>query len=213
MRVVGIHSIDGFAREADVSVKEQVEALADYAVAEKGSLDVWVNCAAISPMHTILETDPEQAQRVVATNLFGSYWGCMAAAREMSKKGGGAIVNISSTGGDKPLPNLAIYGLTKAAVNSLTWTAAVEFAPLGIRVNAVAPGWIETPATAQMYREADASIDPARRERVLTEIARSAPLGRIGHVSDVARAVVYLATEASSFVTGQVFRVNGGETM
>lgn len=199
--------------QLDVSAKEQVDAMADDVLRECGRLDVWVNCAAISPLHSILDTDPAEAQRVVAVNLFGAYWGCMAAGRIMGGRGGGVIINISSAGGAKPLPNLAAYGMSKAAMNSLTWTAATEFGPLGIRVNAVAPGWIETPATALMYRESDGSVDPVRREKVLAEIASSSPLGRIGHVSDVARAVVYLASDAGSFVTGQVFRVNGGESM
>ena len=199
--------------QVDIADKPAVERLADAALAEAGALDIWINCAAISPLHTILETDPEIAQRTVAINLQGTYWGCMAAGRVVAANGGGAIINISSAGGAKPVPNLAIYGMTKAAVNSLTWTAAAEFGPLGIRVNAIAPGWIETPAVALMYRDAEGRIDEALRAKVFADMAASSPLGRVGHVSDIAYALVYLASPAASFVTGQVLRVNGGESM
>lgn len=200
-------------RRVDVSVREDVEALADAVLADDGALDIWINCAAISPLHSILETKPEEAERTIAVNLLGTYWGCMAAARIMRGKGGGSIINISSAGGAKPVPNLAIYGMTKAAVNSLTWTAATEFGPFGIRVNAIAPGWIDTPAMSVMYRDASGAMDPVVRDRVLAEIAGKSVLGRIGHVTDIAYALLYLASNAGSFVTGQVLRVNGGESM
>lgn len=200
-------------RRVDVSVREDIEALADAVLAESGALDIWVNCAAISPLHAILETRPEVAERTIAVNMLGTYWGCMAAARIMRGRGGGSIINISSAGGAKPVPNLAIYGMTKAAVNSLTWTAATEFGPFGIRVNAIAPGWVDTPALGVMYRDASGAIDPAARDRLLAEIAGKSVLGRIGHVTDIAYALLYLVSSAGSFVTGQVLRVNGGESM
>lgn len=198
---------------ADVSAKEQMEALADKVLAECGGLDIWVNCAAISPLHSILETDQQTAERTVAVNMLGSYWGCMAAGRVMSGRGGGVIVNISSAGGAKPVPGIAIYGMTKAALNSLTWTAAKEFGPLGIRVNAIAPGWVETPASSVLFRNETGEIDPELREQVFARMKADAPLGRVGQPNDIALAVLYLAADASSFVTGQVLRVNGGESM
>jgi 3-oxoacyl-[acyl-carrier protein] reductase len=201
------------SRVVDIADKTTVEALADSALAECGGLDVWINCAAISPLHTILETDPDVASQTIAINLQGTYWGCMAAGRVMGAHGGGAIINISSAGGLKPVPNLAIYGMTKAAVNSLTWTAATEFGPLGIRVNAIAPGWIETPAFGLLFRDESGAIDEARRAQALGAMVAVSPLGRIGQVSDIAYALVYLASQAGSFVTGQILRVNGGESM
>lgn len=201
------------SRQVDVASKEEMEALADAALAERGQLDIWVNCAGISPLHPFLETKQEIAERTVAVNMLGSYWGCMAAGRVMRERGGGAIINISSGGGAKPVPNLAIYGMTKAAVNSLTWTAAKELGPYGIRVNAVAPGWIDTPATSVRYRDASGDIDPMLRDKVFAYMAEQSPLGRIGTVSDIAFALLYLASQAGGFVTGQVLRVNGGESM
>lgn len=204
---------DVSSRTLDVASREEIEALADAGRAETGQLDIWVNCAGISPLHTILETDPEVAERTIAVNMLGTYWGCMAAGRVMNECGGGSIINISSSGGAKPVPNLAIYGMTKASVNSLTWTAASEFGPMGIRVNAVAPGWIETPAMDVLYKDNEGKIDPALREEIHARMAASSPLGRIGNVSDIAYALVYLASDAGRFVTGQVLRVNGGESM
>jgi 3-oxoacyl-[acyl-carrier protein] reductase len=201
------------SRQVDVASKADVEALADAAIAEAGQLEIWVNCAGMAPLHPLLETQPEVAERTIAVNMLGSYWGCMAAGRIMRERGGGSIINISSAGGAKPLPNMAIYGMTKAAVNSLTWTAAKELGPLGVRVNAVAPGWIVTPAIDVLCRDASGQIDAAKRAKVFADIAAQSPLGRIGRVSDVAYALVYLASDAASFVTGQVLRVNGGESM
>lgn len=96
--------------------------------------------------------------------MMGPYWGCMAAGRAMREKGGGSIINISSAGGMKPVPGLAVYGMTKAAVNSLTWTSAKELGAYGIRVNAIAPGWIDTPMVSRLYRDALGRIDPAARQ-------------------------------------------------
>lgn len=200
-------------RTLDVASREDMEAMADLAVAETGRLDIWVNCAGISPLHSILETDQQVAERTVAVNALGTYWGCMAAGRVMGPRGGGSIINISSAGGAKPVPNLAVYGMTKASVNSLTWTAATEFGPMGIRVNAIAPGWIETPAMEVLFQDEHGNFDPARRDSVNAEMASSSPLGRLGTVTDIAYALVYLASDAGSFVTGQVLRVNGGESM
>jgi 3-oxoacyl-[acyl-carrier protein] reductase len=200
-------------RSVDVAAREQVEALADWAVQQTGQLDVWLNCAGVSYLHSLLDTDPQRAQRVIAINMMGPYWGCMAAGRVMGKRGGGAIVNISSGGGAKPLPGIAVYGMTKAAVNSLTWTSAAELGPLGVRVNAVAPGWIETPMSRDLFRDASGQIDPELRDRVRREMAAKSPLQTLGKPSDVAFALLYLASDASRFVTGQILAVNGGESM
>lgn len=197
---------------ADVSRREDMEALADHAVTQAGALDIWLNCAGVSYLHTLLETDQKKAERVVSINMMGPYWGCVAAGRAMRERGG-SIVNVSSGGGAKPLPGIGIYGMTKAAVNSLTWTCAAEFGPLGIRVNAVAPGWIETPMSRDLFRDETGRINPELREKVRKEMAESSPLGILGRPSDIAFALLYLASDASRFVTGQVLAVNGGESM
>jgi 3-oxoacyl-[acyl-carrier protein] reductase len=197
----------------DVAVRADLERLADTAVAQWGRLDVWVNGAGVSYLHTLLETDPDKAERVIAVNMMGPYWGSVAAARVMGERGGGAIVNISSGGGAKPLPGIGLYGMSKAAVNSLTWTSAAEFGPLGIRVNAVAPGWIETPMSRDLFRDETGRISETRKQTVRREMAEKSPLGILGRPTDIAHALLYLASDASRFVTGQVLAVNGGEAM
>jgi 3-oxoacyl-[acyl-carrier protein] reductase len=201
------------SHRVDVARREAVEALADAAVAETGRLDIWINSAGIAYLHSLLETKAEEAERTIAVNMMGTYWGCMAAARIMREHGGGSIINVSSAGGSKPVPGLAVYGMTKAAVNSLTWTSAMELGTYGIRVNGIAPGWIDTPMTSQLYRDDSGRIDPVKRDKVFSEMAGHSPLGRVGQVSDIAYALLYLAADASRFVTGQVLRVNGGESM
>lgn len=180
-RIVRESGGDISSHRLDVSRREDVEALADSVVADTGRLDVWINCAGVSFLHSILDTKPEEAERTIAVNMLGVYWGC-----------------------------IAVYGMTKAAVNSLTWTSAAEFGPFGVRVNAVAPGWIDTPMVTKLFRNPSGEIDAALRDKVVSEMASHSPLGRVGHVTDVAHALLYLASDASSFVTGQVLAVNGG---
>ena len=197
----------------DVLQPEQLDVLAEAAIAEFGGLDVWVNGAGISYLHSLLDTDRLKAAKVVGVNMLGPYWGSAAAARVMRGRGGGTIVNISSGGGSKPLPGIGLYGMTKAAVNSLTWTSAAEFGPLGIRVNAIAPGWIETPMSRELFRDETGEITETRKQAVRRDMAAKSPLGILGTPTDIAHAVLYLASDASRFVTGQILAVNGGESM
>jgi 3-oxoacyl-[acyl-carrier protein] reductase len=198
----------------DMARREEVDALADAAVKEFGALDVWLNIAGVSVWQPIFETRPEDAERIMAVNTMGVYWGCAAAGRAMQAQGkGGAIVNISSAGGASPVAGLAPYCMSKAAVNMLTKVCALEFGPFGVRVNAVAPGWIDTPMASTMYKNADGTFDPAIREAVLKEQAAASPLGILGKPDDIALALLYLASDASRFVTGQVLTVNGGVSM
>jgi 3-oxoacyl-[acyl-carrier protein] reductase len=202
-----------FVRRLDISDRNQVEALADCAVAEFGGLDIWFNAAGIGYQHALLDTDSARAQRVVDVNFMGCFWGVAAAARVMSAHGGGTIVNISSSGGQHPAPGVSIYGMTKAAVISLTWSSAAELGPLGIRVNAIAPGWIDTPMASNMFRDEAGDILTARRDAVLGEMTRRSPIGLTGLPSDIGYAALYLASDASRYVTGQILAVNGGAGM
>jgi 3-oxoacyl-[acyl-carrier protein] reductase len=209
----GAISGDPLSYGVDISSRDEVEELAGNVLAETGQLDAWVNCAGVGYMHPLLDADPGRAERVIAVNMMGAYWCCAAAGRVMSRQGGGSIVNISSAGGKGPSPGTAVYSMTKAAVHSLTWTAAAEFGPANVRVNAVAPGWFETPMSGMMYADESGAPDPARREVLMETMKRRTPLGRIGETSDIAYAVLYLASDASRFVTGQILAVNGGMAM
>lgn len=198
----------------DMANREQVDALADAAVKEFGSLDIWLNIAGVSVWKPIFDTSPEDAERTLSVNTMGVYWGCAAAGRVMQKQGrGGAIVNISSAGGTSPVAGLASYCMSKAAVNMLTKVCALEFGPFGVRVNAVAPGWIETAMARKPFTDASGEVDTVGLEKMRAEQAAASPLGICGKPEDIALGLLYLASDASRFVTGQVLTVNGGVSM
>jgi 3-oxoacyl-[acyl-carrier protein] reductase len=188
-----------------------VEAIAETAVRECGRLDAWINSAGISMWADVIDATPEEAGKVVAVNLMGTYWGCAVAGRAMKERGGGgAIVNMSSIAGANSFPGLSVYGMTKAAVSQLTKVCASEFGPFGVRVNALAPGWIDTPMNATPYLTASGEVDTELRGKVMHDMASLSPLGLTGEPIDIALAMLYLASDASRFVTGQTLRVSGG---
>jgi 3-oxoacyl-[acyl-carrier protein] reductase len=197
----------------DVSSKSAVDALAARAVDEHRRLDVWANVAGILRYSTVVDATEEHLREVLAVNLEGVYWGCAAAARVMTGAGRGSIINIASAGGDMPAPTLSVYSMTKAAVMMLTRTLAVEAGPDGVRVNAVAPGFTDTPMVAGYYTEADGTVDPDKRRDILAARAAQSPLRMTGEPADIAWCMLYLASDAARFVTGQVLRPNGGVVM
>ena len=131
----------------------------------------------------------------------------------MRPHGRGSIVNVSSQGADSSPPGVSVYAITKAGVNALTRSAAKEFGAFGVRVNSVAPGWIETPMVSYRFRNDSGEIDPEKRDVVRRQFAQVSPLGLTGVPRDIALAILYLASDASRFVTGQVLRPNGGTAM
>ncbi|HVW43879.1 MAG TPA: SDR family oxidoreductase [Amycolatopsis sp.] len=197
----------------DVTDRGQVEDLADAAVAEFGAVDVWANVAGVIGYFSLDDATEPDVRRIVDVNLLGVYWGVAAAGRRMTKKGRGSIVNVASTGGEVAVPRLSVYGMTKAGVIHLTKTAAAEYGSAGVRVNAVAPGFVETPMVAVNYTAEDGSIRQDARDALITARAQGAALGTIGTPRDIALALLYLASDASSFMTGQTLRPNGGTTM
>lgn len=196
---------------ADIADRMAVDALADAAAREMGGIDIWINSAGITIWSGATDFAPDDAERMVAINMMGTFWGCAAAARIMRKKGrGGAIINVSSTAGDSPVPTLSVYGMTKAGVNQLTRVCAVEFGAFGVRVNAVVPGFVDTPIVATMYRDAAGKLDLGKRDAIVAQMRALSPIGLIGEPGDIAFALLYLASDASKFVTGQLLRVSGG---
>jgi 3-oxoacyl-[acyl-carrier protein] reductase len=171
------------------------------------------NIAGIMQESLVVDTEESELDRVLGINLKGVFFGCQAAARVMTAQGSGSIVNMSSGAIDSPREGLVGYAMAKAAVAQLTKTLAVEVGPSGVRVNAIAPGYIVTSMTRQRYTRPDGSIDETVRAPLLEGLRERSALRRVGEPDDVAAAVLYLASDASSFVTGQVLRPNGGISM
>ncbi|HVM63833.1 MAG TPA: SDR family oxidoreductase, partial [Acidimicrobiales bacterium] len=161
----------------------------------------------------VVDTTEEDLDAVLAVNLKGVYWGCAAAGRVMGAAGRGAIVNVASAGGEMPAPTLSVYAMSKAAVIQLTRVVAAELGPKGVRANAVAPGFIETPMTKRNWTNADGTVDQDKRAQLLGARGAQSPLGTTGEPTDIAYAMLYLAVDASRFMTGQVLRPNGGVYM
>ena len=187
----------------DRQVSEDLAAFAD----RFGPIDIWVNAAGTAGLGTVVEGSEALYDRILGVNQDAVYWGCSAAARRMERQGRGSIINISSVAADKAQKGLAVYTMSKAAVNGLTRVLAEELAPAGVRVNAIAPGFVITNLTVPEDLPED------ERERMIAESVKRAPLGIAGYPEDIAHAALYLAADASRYVTGQVLRVNGGSTM
>jgi 3-oxoacyl-[acyl-carrier protein] reductase len=197
----------------DVTQRGCVERLVNGVIERHGRVDAMCNIAGIITESPLLELSEGEFDRMTAVNLKGVLFGCQAAGRAMAAAGRGAIVNMSSAVVDRPAASFGAYATTKAGVAQLTKTLAVELGPRGVRVNAVAPGVIVTAMTERHYTRADGTIDEEGRAARLAALRAVSPLGTVGTPEDIANVVRYLLSEAARFVTGQVFRVNGGAMM
>lgn len=197
----------------NVTARGEVDDLVQGALAAHGRVDVMANIAGIIHESLVVDTEEADLDRVLATNLKGVFFGCQSAARVMTAQGSGSIINMSSGAIDVPAPNIVCYAMAKAAVAQLTKTLAVEVGPLGVRVNAIAPGFIITGMTGRHWSQPDGTIDEDVKEKVTAPMRERSPLGRIGGPDDIAYAVLYLASDAASFMTGQIMRPNGGVAM
>ncbi|QBJ98707.1 SDR family oxidoreductase [Rhodococcus sp. ABRD24] len=186
----------------DIADPTQIaDAVADV-VAAHGAIDAWINNAGSMNRIAALDMDLASWNRTIGVNLTGVFFGAQAAARVMARNGGGSIVNLSSYAGIKARPNCIDYASAKAAVSHLTNCLALEWGPLGIRVNAVAPGYIKTPMSAWMHE------DPVNYRTFVEKT----PLRRMGEPAEVAQMFLHLASDVSAFVTGQTLVVDGGIT-
>ncbi|MET7646906.1 SDR family NAD(P)-dependent oxidoreductase [Streptomyces sp. NPDC005426] len=186
----------------DVTDRDQVRS----AVEAAGELNILAAVAGIMHTSSVLETTDEDLDRVLSVNFKGVLHACQAVARTMVARGArGSLITMASGAVDSASPGLLCYSAAKAAVVQLTKTLATELGPHGIRVNAVAPGWIRTPMTARH--------DAEQQHRVEAMMVRVSPLGRVGEPGDVAHTVLHLASDASAFMTGQILRPNGGVAM
>ncbi|MBM3660329.1 MAG: glucose 1-dehydrogenase [Actinobacteria bacterium] len=202
-----------WSQPVDVTDRVAVDALVADAVARHGHLDVMVNNAAIITDSLVLDTSEEDLDRVMAVNFKGVFFGCQAAGRVMKEQGSGSIINLASGAIDIPTPGLITYSAAKVAVAQLTRTLAVELAPFMVRVNAIAPGWIDTPMNERHARRPDGSVDPEKKAEYVAQRSKVSPMGIPGEPDDIAFAALYLAAPAAKFVTGVVMRPNGGSTM
>jgi NAD(P)-dependent dehydrogenase (short-subunit alcohol dehydrogenase family) len=188
----------------DVTDEAQVAQLVNQTVMTFGRLDAAFNNAGIQvPPSDAADEPAENFEKVTAVNLRG-VWACMKhELNHMRKQGSGAIVNCSSLGGLVGLPGRAAYHASKHGVIGLTRSAALEYAPRGIRINAICPGTFDTPMVAEMLeKQADA----------MKEILREQPIGRLGRAEEIADAVLWLCSSGSTFVIGHALAIDGGFT-
>jgi NAD(P)-dependent dehydrogenase (short-subunit alcohol dehydrogenase family) len=188
---------------ADLSRRLEARRAVDESGEHFGGLDIVVNSAGISRQRKLLEVDEPLWDEMVAHNLKNPFWVAQFAVPWLIRRGGGAIVNISSSLGIKPSPGFGVYGMTKAAMNMLTLALAQEHSADGVRVNTICPAVVDTP-----IHETYLSPEGVRKRK--EEMARFYPLGRIGTAEEVAQAALYLASEEASWITGATLLMDGG---
>jgi NAD(P)-dependent dehydrogenase (short-subunit alcohol dehydrogenase family) len=199
-----VAAVDGARVETeptDVAVPADCDALIANTVDRLGGVDVLVNAAAIFEPAHILEMTSEAWDRTLNVTLRGSVLCSVAAARQMRDNGGGRIVLISSINGAVSEPKSAHYSAAKAAIISLARSMAVDLAEYGITVNAVAPGWVDTPMIAEFVETATPD-----------DLRRINPMARLGRPEEIAGFITYLATDAPEFLSGSTLYVDGGQT-
>jgi glucose 1-dehydrogenase len=191
------------AIQGDVSSVASTRHLVARSVEALGSLDILVNNAGVESPAAFWDVSEAEYDRVLSTNLKGVFFTSQAMVNHLRATGrGGRIINISSVHEDLPFPNFAPYCASKGGVRMLTRTLAVELGPLGITVNGIAPGAIETPINAKLLK------DPVKLRSLLEQI----PLARLGRPDDVAGIAAFLASDEASYVTGATYFVDGGLT-
>lgn len=201
----------------DVADRNAMDRLVAAAVNAHGRLDAMVNVAGVIRTGDLADLDDDDLDAILRVNLKGVLFGTQAAIHAMRPTGrapgGGSIVNVTSAAIDMPAASYGAYAISKAGVAMLTRTAAVEEGKHGIRVNAVAPGFVETAMTGRWFTGEDGRVDREAREAFLGAVAKQSPMGITGEPEDIAAAIVFLVSDASRFMTGQILRPNGGTVM
>jgi 3-oxoacyl-[acyl-carrier protein] reductase len=190
------------AAQADVGFSEQAQRLVNGVLADHGRIDILVNNAGVFPRRPIVEIDDAEWEEVMRSNLYSAFYCSRAALPAMMRQHGGAIINIGSISGKRGSRYHAAYAAAKGGLFAFMRSLAKEAIPYNIRVNAVCPGRVAT----EIFGE---QMTPAELERFLAE----APIGRLSSPDEVAQAVVFLASAASSYVVGETLDVDGGLTM
>jgi NAD(P)-dependent dehydrogenase (short-subunit alcohol dehydrogenase family) len=195
---------EAFFQRTDVGVSAEVEALVRSTVDRYGRLDVLFNNVGVAITGTVTEISEDDWNRVININLTSVWRGMKYAIPEMLKGGGGSIINTSSVQALLGFPGWSGYAASKGGINALTQQAAVDYARHNIRINAIAPGTIMTPLNERIFQTVD---DP---QRLIDTWNRMHALGRFGQPEEVAAAVVFLASDEASFITGECLRIDGG---
>ena len=193
--------LGGLFVHCDVGDKAQVDALVAQTMAAFGQIDVLVNNAGIFKAADFLDVTEADFDAVLRVNLKGSFLTGQAVAREMAKSGKGSIINMSSVNGVLAIPTIASYNVSKGGINQLTRVMALALSDKGVRVNAVAPGTIATELAAKAVLTSD---------EAKAKIMSRTPMRRLGQPSEIADTVAYLASDAASYITGEIVVVDGG---
>jgi NAD(P)-dependent dehydrogenase (short-subunit alcohol dehydrogenase family) len=202
LRAAGVAQVA--TRQLDVTDPSAVEAAAAAVVAEAGKVDILVNSAGIARLNSALDTPDEDWRQVMDINVNGVYWASRAFGRHMVARKKGSIVNLGSMSGlivNRP-QTAASYMVSKGAVHMMTKALAVEWAPMGVRVNALAPGYVATDMTLKMRD----------RPELFNVWMDMTPMARCGEPQEIASAILFLASPASSYVTGAILSIDGGYT-
>ena len=187
--------------KVDISSRSDIERMARHAIEVFGRIDILVNCAGVwIPGETLLECPEEHWDRVIDTNLKGTYLCCQVVGKVMAGQAGGNIINLSSQVGLNPGTGAGAYSISKAGIIMLTRQLALELAGKNIRVNALAPGIVKTDFNYDLWKDPE----------VERQISRGVPLGRLAGPEDVALAALFLASDDSGYITGATVPVDGG---
>lgn len=190
--------------QADLSDLSSIPGVIDNIMQQFGQIDILVNNAGINMKKDFTEVTDEEFQKVITTNLCSVFAISREVVKHMLSKGSGSIINISSMAAQYGLPRIIAYSASKTAIDGMTRAMAVELSPKGIRVNAIAPGFIETDMTATALNS-----DPERKQKVF---ART-PMGYMGKPDDIGEAALFLATASAKYITGVVLPVDGGNAI